>query len=79
MTVNLRPLAEVTHEAIDVLCREIGVVDTLRFLGQFTTGSGNYTEERDRLFEGSRWTISLPRPGSFPHRNQPPIELLTTG
>lgn len=75
MTVNLRPLAEVTHEAIDVLCREIGFVDTLRFLGQFTTGSGNYTEERDRLFEG----LTLPRPGSFPHRNQPPIELLTTG
>jgi hypothetical protein len=52
MTVYLRPLAEITQEAIRVLSREIGVADTLRFMGQFTTGSGNYTEERDRLFEG---------------------------
>lgn len=52
MTVYLRPLAEVTQEAIRVLSREIGVADTLRFMGQFTTGYGNYTEERDRLFEG---------------------------
>lgn len=52
MTVYLRPLAEVTQEAIRVLSREIGVADTLRFMGQFTTGSGNYTEERDHLFEG---------------------------
>lgn len=52
MTVYLRPLAEVTQEAIRVLSRELGVADTLRFMGQFTTGSGNYTEERDRLFEG---------------------------
>lgn len=52
MTVHLRPLAEVTQEAIRVLSRELGVADTLRFMGQFTTGSGNYTEERDRLFEG---------------------------
>jgi hypothetical protein len=30
--------------------RELGVVDAVRFLGQFTTGFGNYAEEREALF-----------------------------
>jgi len=29
----------------------IGAADTVRFLGQFTTGSGNYTEERRQMVE----------------------------
>lgn len=43
-------LVELTTTVIHLLCREIGVVDTARFLNQFSNGSGNYTEERDRLF-----------------------------
>lgn len=50
MTVETRPLAEITREAIRVLCREIGLVNTIRFISQFTTGYGNYTEEREQLF-----------------------------
>jgi hypothetical protein len=50
MVVQTKPLAEVTQTAIRVLCKEIGVVDTMRFVGQFTVGYGNYTEERDALF-----------------------------
>ena len=50
MTLQLKPLTEITHEAIQVLCKEIGVVNTIRFINQFTTGYGNYTEERERLF-----------------------------
>jgi len=34
------------------LYKELGVVNTLRFINQFTTGYGNYTEEREQLFEG---------------------------
>ena len=52
MIVQKRPLAEVTQIAIRVLCREIGPVDTMRFVGQFTAGYGDYTAERDELFEG---------------------------
>ncbi len=29
----------------------MGVVNTARFLNQFTTGYGSYTEERDQLFD----------------------------
>ena len=50
MIVSTKPLAEVTHEAIGILLREIGVVNTVRFLNQFTGGLGNYNEEREQLF-----------------------------
>jgi hypothetical protein len=50
MIVQTKPLAEVTQAAIRVLCKEIGMVDTMRFVGQFTVGYGNYTEERAVLF-----------------------------
>ena len=50
MVGQTKPLAEVTQAAIRVLCKEIGPVDTMRFVGQFTMGYGNYTEERDALF-----------------------------
>ena len=46
-----KPLSEITRNAIDLLCKEMGIVDTLRFLNQFTTGYGNYTDERETLFK----------------------------
>ncbi len=49
MTTDLKPLSEVNHEAIRLLSEHIGVVDTFRFVNQFTTGHGNYTQERDPL------------------------------
>ena len=50
MTTQLKPLSEVNHQAIRLLSKQLGVVDTFRFVNQFTTGHGNYTEERDALF-----------------------------
>ena len=50
MTVQTKPLAEVTQRAIAILTRELGVTDTLRFVNQFTTGLGDYTAERAQLF-----------------------------
>ncbi len=49
MTTQLRPLSEVNHLAIQALSEKIGIVDTFRFVNQFTNGHGNYTEERDAL------------------------------
>ena len=46
MIAQPKPLAEITNEAIQVLFREIGVVNTIRFINQYTNGYGNYTEER---------------------------------
>ena len=49
MTPTAMPPAELTAIAIRILCREMGAVNTIRFLNQFTNGSGNYTDERDRI------------------------------
>jgi hypothetical protein len=51
MSLQAKPLAEVTRHAIAVLMREIGAADTLRFINQFTTGSGNYTVDRDAFLD----------------------------
>lgn len=48
--IEARPLIEINREAIRILSKEIGIVDTVRFVNQFTTGYGNYTEEREQLF-----------------------------
>ena len=50
-TPAARPLHEITHLAIHTLSRELGVVDTVRFLRQFGAGQGDYTAERHLLFE----------------------------
>jgi hypothetical protein len=50
MTAEMKPLADVTRRAIEVASRELGAADTLRFVGQFINGYGDYTVERDALF-----------------------------
>jgi hypothetical protein len=50
MILETKPLIQITREAIQVLYQEIGIVDTVRFLNQFTTGFGDYSVERDALF-----------------------------
>ena len=49
MKTTPMPIAEVTTAAIALLCREIGPVNTARFINHFSNGFGNYTEERDSL------------------------------
>ena len=52
MRMETKPLVEVNQQAFRVLYRELGVVDAVRFLRQFTAGFGDYTEEREALFGG---------------------------
>jgi uncharacterized membrane protein YGL010W len=51
MTTAQKTLSEVNHQAIRLLAEHIGIVDTFRFVNQFTSGHGNYTEERRALFD----------------------------
>lgn len=44
-----RPLTELTQDAIRILYRELGVIETVRFLRQFTNGYGNYMVEREAM------------------------------
>jgi hypothetical protein len=50
MIEQTKPLTEITSQAIQSLCKEIGSVNTARFINQFTIGYGDYTKERDLLF-----------------------------
>ncbi|NOZ72283.1 MAG: hypothetical protein GXP38_10280 [Chloroflexi bacterium] len=50
MIIEVKPLTEINQRAIHLLYQQLGVVDAVRFLRQFTAGYGNYTQERDVLF-----------------------------
>lgn len=52
MEVQTRPLSEINEQAIRLLAKEMGAADAARFISQYTTGYGDYTEERKELFEG---------------------------
>lgn len=52
MSAHLQPIAETSEKATNALVQELGVVDTIRFLNQFRAGSGNYTQDRAKLFSG---------------------------
>jgi len=45
-------MSAINERATKALIREVGIVDTIRFLNQFTAGSGDYTAERGQLFRG---------------------------
>ncbi len=48
MSMAIRPLSEINQQATAILAREMGIADALRFLNQFSSGSGDYTNERDQ-------------------------------
>jgi hypothetical protein len=50
MITDARPLIEINQQAISLLYKELGVIDAVRFLNQFTQGYGNYTQEREEMF-----------------------------
>ncbi len=50
--VEFKPLVEINQRAMPLLYQELGIVDAVRFLKQFTPGLGDYTQEREALFAG---------------------------
>jgi hypothetical protein len=51
MSAVIRPIADVNRRAREILVRHLGIVDALRFLGQFQSGSGDYTAERGKWLD----------------------------
>jgi hypothetical protein len=49
MTIEMSSVAQITTRALAILSRELGPVNTARFINQFSVGSGDYTEERDSI------------------------------
>lgn len=52
VSAQLEHIARVNQRATDTLVKELGVVDTIRFLNQFRAGSGDYTVQRNALLQG---------------------------
>jgi hypothetical protein len=50
-----KTLAQINHEALRLLYTQLGVVDTIRFINQFTLGHGDYTKQRQELLQD--WTL----------------------
>jgi len=50
MITDVKPLIEINQQAISLLYKELGVVNAVRFLKQFTQGFGDYTKEREVIF-----------------------------
>ena len=48
MNTETRPISEINRRATQILFEEMGVVDTIRFLNQFSIGQGDYTKEREK-------------------------------
>lgn len=51
MKDTIPTLAQLNQRAREILIREMGVVDAIRFLGQFSGGSGDYTAERQQWID----------------------------
>jgi hypothetical protein len=64
MDVQTKPLSEITNRAIELLSKEIGIVDTVRFLNQFTTGYGDYTDEARAKASGRIEIAQVDIPGA---------------
>ena len=58
MTTPLTP-EELRARGMEVLVRELGYADALRFMLQFTSGRGDYTKERGQLLAGVTLEVLL--------------------
>jgi hypothetical protein len=51
MNAQIKPLSIINENATKILVQEMGIVDTIRFINQFSFGCGNYTEERRKTVD----------------------------
>jgi len=50
MNLEVKTTNEISNEAINLLLGKLGAEKTLRFINQFTAGSGDYTKDRKNLY-----------------------------
>jgi hypothetical protein len=51
MNLQARPLSAISRRATHILFKEMGVVDTIRFLNQFSLGQVDYSKERRKWLD----------------------------
>ena len=50
MNTETRPISEISRRATQILFKEMGVADAIRFLNQFSIGQGDYEKHRGQVF-----------------------------
>lgn len=55
MNLEIESMYKINRKATHILFQEMGAVDALRFLNQFTTGSGDYTKERGQWLDNLKF------------------------
>lgn len=53
-----RTLDQIRRQGLEALRRELGPVETVRFLQQFDSGQGDYSKERDQWLGGDVRTVA---------------------
>lgn len=48
--------AELRRRGLEILVRELGYVNAMRFLLQYETGQGDYTRDRDQILPN--WSVT---------------------
>lgn len=51
--MKVKPIAQIQYEGVSALMKELGPIDTARFIRIFYPGTGDYTTERRGLFNKS--------------------------
>ncbi|MFK5894281.1 MAG: hypothetical protein QM504_13750 [Pseudomonadota bacterium] len=51
ITLNTHTTSEINQKATHILFEQMGIVDTFKFLNQFSLGHGDYTKERNELLK----------------------------
>lgn len=52
---TIRNPVELRRRGLEILVRELGYADAMRFLLQYETGMGDYTRDRENLIPN--WTV----------------------
>jgi hypothetical protein len=52
MKGTISTLAQLNQRAKEILIQEMGVIDAIRFLAQYSNGSGDYTTDRKQWIDG---------------------------
>ncbi|MDY0223178.1 MAG: hypothetical protein RBR67_18785 [Desulfobacterium sp.] len=51
MNTQTKPVFEISRRATQILFKEMGVVDTIRFMNQLSVGQGDYTKDRNNWLD----------------------------
>jgi hypothetical protein len=71
MNIETRPISEISRRATCILFKEMGVVDTIRFLNQFSVGRGDYTKERENWLRETTLNDAISQIKAGKNKTQP--------